>query len=383
MRTIAPLEVSPPPIPKWEWVVGACGLIGGLGAFLVRPAAAGLASEQSWPAFIVVSGLLLVGLAAERDGLFRALGELLARLTSRGLVLFVGSVICVTVVTATLNLDTSVVFVTPVLLAIARHRGGGETALLYASIFMANASSLFLPGSNLTNLIVLGHQHLSGLTFLSLMWPAALAAVVVAAGVLALWSRQEIRTRCQPTPGRREVPIGLGLLAVIIAVLCMLCLRNPALPVLGVGVAVTLVRLREGTLAPARVATTVSPPLLGGLFGIAVAAGTLGRAWSGPASMLSHLGATGTAVVSAGMSLLINNLPAAALLGSRPPHHAAAMLIGLNLGPNLCVTGSLAWILWLRVARAHGAAPSLAEAVRRGAVIVPLTMAAALVALAL
>ena len=59
------------------------------------------------------------------------------------------------------------------------------------------------------------------------------------------------------------------------------------------------------------------------------------------------------------------------------------MLVGLNLGPNLFVTGSLAWILWLRVARTAGARPSIAKASRLGAFAVPLSMAAALGALVL
>ena len=58
------------------------------------------------------------------------------------------------------------------------------------------------------------------------------------------------------------------------------------------------------------------------------------------------------------------------------------LLIGLNLGPNLFVTGSLAWILWLRAARAAGARPSVARAARLGGMAVPLSIAAALGALA-
>jgi arsenical pump membrane protein len=99
--------------------------------------------------------------------------------------------------------------------------------------------------------------------------------------------------------------------------------------------------------------------------------------------MLSHLGTVGTAITAAGSSVLINNLPAAALLASGTPPHAAALLIGLNLGPNLLVTGSLAWFLWWRIARASGAEPSLGQASRLGVFIVPLSMAAALGALAL
>jgi arsenical pump membrane protein len=86
----------------------------------------------------------------------------------------------------------------------------------------------------------------------------------------------------------------------------------------------------------------------------------------------------GTAVFSAVTSVLVNNLPAASLLAAHTPTHPFALLIGLNLGPNLFVTGSLAWMLWWRAATMAGARPSIARAGRIGAVAVPLSMAAAL-----
>ena len=85
------------------------------------------------------------------------------------------------VVTAVLNLDTSVAFLTPVLVYTARSRGAGEAPLLYGSLLLANAGSLFLPGSNLTNLIVFGHLHMSGASFLAHMWAPALAALFATA----------------------------------------------------------------------------------------------------------------------------------------------------------------------------------------------------------
>jgi Na+/H+ antiporter NhaD/arsenite permease-like protein len=58
-----------------------------------------------------------------------------------------------------------------VLVHTARSRGGGEAPLLYGCLLPSNAGSLFLVGSNLTNLIVLGQLHLSGAGFLARMWP--------------------------------------------------------------------------------------------------------------------------------------------------------------------------------------------------------------------
>jgi arsenical pump membrane protein len=60
-------------------------------------------------------------------------------------------------------------------------------------------------------------------------------------------------------------------------------------------------------------------PTLAGLFGVPVAAGTLGRLWSGPAALLSLLDLWGTPVVAAVSSVLVNNLPAASLLAAVPP----------------------------------------------------------------
>jgi arsenical pump membrane protein len=124
-------------------------------------------------------------------------------------------------------------------------------------------------------------------------------------------------------------------------------------------------------------------PVLVGLFGLAVALGTLGRAWSGPASLLSHLDLWETAAVAAAGTVLVNNLPAASLLAARIPNRPFALLIGLNLGPNLFVTGSLAWLLWLRAARSAGARPSIARASRIGVTATVFSLAAALSVLAL
>ena len=117
--------------------------------------------------------------------------------------------------------------------------------------------------------------------------------------------------------------------------------------------------------------------MLVGLFGLAVTLGTLGRTWSGPATLLAHLDLWGTAVTAAFCSVVVNNLPAASLLAARQPPHPFALLVGLNVGPNLAVTGSLAWILWLRSARAAGGSPSVARAGLLGLASVPLAIAAA------
>jgi arsenical pump membrane protein len=79
--------------------------------------------------------------------------------------------------------------------------------------------------------------------------------------------------------------------------------------------------------------------------------------------------------------VLVNNLPAATLLSAHPPGHPRALLLGLNLGPNLAVTGSLSALIWWRAARALGARPSAWTYTRVGAPLAVLAMAAGLAAL--
>jgi arsenical pump membrane protein len=247
---------------------------------------------------------------------------------------------------------------------------------------LANASSLFLPGSNLTNLIVLGHRPLSGGAFLALMWPAALGAVAVTAGCLCVWGRRDLRGPTTPLAVADRPTLGLGILAVALAVVLVVALRSPALPVLIVGTVAAVVRTAQHRVVARQAAAALGAPVLVGLFGVTIALGTLGRAWGGPATLLAHAGGVETAIVAAGFSVLCNNLPAAALLAARTTPHPADLLVGLNLGPNLFVSGSLAWFLWLRAARAAGADPSVRQASRLGVIVVPLSVAAALVALA-
>jgi len=341
------------------------------------------AASQVWPAFVLVTGLLLVGLVADDDGLFAAAGHRLARVARSGVALYVGATVMVGVVTALLNLDTSVAFLTPVLVYSARSRGEGEAPLLYGCLLASNAGSLFLPGSNLTNLIVLGHFRLTGKEFLSRMWAPALAALSVTALVVAALERRALRVTADDLAPVERPNIGLGLLAVAAATVLVVALRSPALPVAVVGMVAIGVRLAAGRERPGRVWTTLGVPSLVGLFGLAVALGTLGRSWSGPAVALSHLDLWGTAVVAAASAVLVNNLPAASLLAARTPTHPFALLLGLNLGPNLFVTGSLAWLLWLRAARNAGARPSIAKASGMGLLAVPLSLAAAVGVLSL
>jgi arsenical pump membrane protein len=374
---------SPTSTRRHGWILAAVGSVGALIAAMLAAGDAQGAASQDWPPFVLVAGLLLVGLVAHEDGLFSAAGYRLARLAPNGVVLYIGAMVLVVIVTTVLNLDTSVAFLTPVLVYAARSRGEGEAPLLYGCLLLSNAGSLLLPGSNLTNLIVLGHLHLSGGTFLGKMGPAAVAAAVVTAFVVGIANHRVLRTSVSPVVRTERSVFGLGLVAVVLVTGLVLVLRSPALPVAAIGLVAVGVRSFGKKDHPRDVVGALGLPVLIGLFGVAVMLGTLGRSWSGPAVLIAHLNSWLTAGVAALASIVVNNLPAASLLAARVPARPFALLIGLNIGPNLFVTGSLAWFLWLRASRSAGAEPSVTKASLLGVVAVPLSMAAALGMLAI
>jgi arsenical pump membrane protein len=350
------------------------GAAAGVAAVVANSTDARAAADQAWGPFVLVVGLLLVGVAAHEDGLFDALAAVADRVPGSSTALLLVLLGVVAVVTALLNLDTSVAFLTPVLILAARRRAAPERAFIYGALFMSNSASLLLPGSNLTNLLVLAREHVSGALFAARMLPAWVAAVAVTSIVVLAIHRSGAAT---PVPAEAAPPpprVGMaGLAATAAVAMLVLLLRQPALPVLVVGVAAVAVRRVSAT----HIAEAVGPGVLVGLFGLAVGLGALARSWDGPAHLIRTAGGWETAAIGAVAAVAVNNLPAAVLLTAHQPPHPRALLLGLNLGPNLAVTGSLSALLWYRAARRTGAEPSLATVTRIGVVLVPLSIVAA------
>lgn len=360
------------------------GLVASTVAALAAPGLTADAAARVWAPFVLVAGLLAIGLVAHGDGLFDAVAARLGRLPGGSGVLLVALLMLVAVLTAVLNLDTSVAFLTPILVLTARSRGVDEEAFLYGAVLMSNSASLLLPGSNLTNLLILADTPTPGATFATRMLPAWVAAVAVTVAVLVVRYRHRLRPVPRKASGGPLPPLrlGAGVFATGAAAALVVALPEPAVPVLLVAAVVVALRLRAGGLRLRQVAEAVDPAALIGLFGLAVAVGAVAGAWDGPARLLDGAGSVQAATVGALGAVALNNLPAAALLGPHASTHSDAVLIGLNLGPNLAVTGSLSALLWFQAARRVGVRPSLWTFSRIGVVLVPLSIAAALAALA-
>jgi arsenical pump membrane protein len=334
------------------------------------------AFSQTWPAFALVAGLLLVGAVAAREGVFAEAGALAARTPGGAFALLTAVLLVEAAVTAVLNLDTAVVFMTPVLLHAARRRGLSDAPFLYGSVFMANSASLLLPGSNLTNLIVLGPDPVPGSTFAARLWPAWVVAVTVTIVFVAGTHRRELTGRVDPNGEHPPFRPGAGAVGIVVAGVLVLVLSRPALPVLGIGLGVAaLARLdRRAVLRAA------NPVLLIAVLAIAIALGALARNVAGLGHLVADAGRWQTAGLGAGAAVLVDNLPAAAMLTAHSPAHPRALLLGLDLGPNLAVTGSLSALLWLQVARANGARPSVRRYSLLGSLLTPLSLVLGLLA---
>src|SRR5438105_15086872 len=101
---------------------------------------------------------------------------------------------------------------------------------------MSNSASLLLPGSNLTNLIVLDGSHLSTLGFARAMLLPWLTAVVITAGLLWLLHWQALRGGAAVPAERARLRGRAGGVAIATASAMVVVLHDPALPVLCLGV---------------------------------------------------------------------------------------------------------------------------------------------------
>src|SRR5262245_15940054 len=280
-------------------IVGVVGALAAMVAAVVVPSAARAAAGQSWPPFVLVTGLLLIGVVADHDGLFGHAGARLARLPGGGAPLFAGLMGLVAIVTVVLNLDTAVAFLTPVLIHSARRRGLDERPFLYGAVFMSNSASLLLPGSNLTNLLVLAQSPMPGLTFGARMAAPSIASIVVTTIVVGAVFARSLRARGTTAGAPPPMGFGLGLLGAAGAAVALLALEQPALLVLGLGVLTIAPHVIARRISVRRVLEAVGPATLVGLFGAATALGALARTWQGPAALLRTAGSFTVAGVAA------------------------------------------------------------------------------------
>jgi arsenical pump membrane protein len=170
------------------------------------------------------------------------------------------------------------------------------------------------------------------------------------------------------------------------------------LPTFISGLAVTIVVLLIARQSPWPVLRDVSwgvLPLVAGLFILVEGVEQTGllrvmaRLLHEAATASPRETAVGVGALAAFASNLLNNLPTGLIAATVsqnadvPLHVTSGLLIGVDLGPNLSVTGSLATILWLIALRREGEAVTAWQFLKLGIIIMPPALAAALLAMAL
>ncbi|WP_282837827.1 SLC13 family permease [Microbacterium flavum] len=378
-------------------VIGAVLLLlGGVAvATGVLPAADALAiGDRVWPILLFVVAVTIVAELGARAGVFDSVAARLARLSrGRVIVLWLMIVVFATVVTAFLSLDTTAVLLTPVVVAVARANRLAPLPFAFATVWLANTASLFLPVSNLTNLLA-AHRlgELDALGFLALLGPSAVIATLVTVAFLWWTNRRDLRGRFTPGhPPRVPDPTLLRISAAVLVVMMPLLVIGipPWMPALGAAIALTVVfawrspRALRWALVPWQLVVFAS-----GLFLAVGAAESLGSG-----ALLAAAAGRGEDLLSlwqvAGVGLLganvVNNLPAYLALESAAgsPVRLAALLIGVNAGPLITPWASLATLLWHQRLHAVGVDVPWRRYVLLGLVVAPVTVALAVLPLAL
>ncbi|MDE3104714.1 MAG: arsenic transporter [Acidobacteriota bacterium] len=389
--------LRPRRIAEVWWVGGGAALLLLTGAIPWHLAAAAVTDGSDVYLFLV--GMMLLAELAREQGVFDWLaGETVHHArgsTPRLLLLVYGAGVLVTVF---LSNDATAVVLTPAILAATRRARVTPLPHLLACALVANAASFVLPISNPANLVVFHHAmpplHLWLAEF---AWPSILT-IVVTLLLLQLLFRKTLAEPVQDAPERVRLQHGglaaLAGIGLTVVVLLVASARGAALGMptclAAIGISAAIYGWQRANPLPLLAGISWSTlALVAALFVMVRALEQIGAlGWT---SMALHwaAGRSNTAAVlltafTVGVgNNLVNNLPLG-LLTSAALHAAhvtgmlaSAALLGIDIGPNLSVTGSLATILWLIALRRENVHISAWDFLRAGALIMPLSLLAA------
>ena len=391
--------LRPRGLPEAVAAVPAAVLAVALG--MVTPQQAWEETRTLLPVVVFLALVLMLAYLCAKEGLFEAVGAAVARRcggSPRRLLTGVFGVACA--VTAVLSLDATAVLLTPVVLATASRAGARARPHVYATAHLSNSASLLLPVSNLTNLLAFTASGLSFTRFAALMALPWLAAIAVEYAVFRRFFRADLKEPAAPpapeAAARATPTVPRFTLVVVALTLAGFALSSPvgldpAWAALAGVLVLGLQALARRHVTPREMAGAASPLFCVFVLalGVVVEAVVTGRPASGLGRLLpdgdSLPALLGVAAVAAVLANVVNNLPAVLALlplaAPAGPAHVLAVLIGVNLGPNLTYVGSLATLLWRRILHRHGIEVSLARFTLLGLLTVPATVAASTVAL--
>ncbi|MGN9762344.1 arsenic transporter [Streptomyces sp. SD31] len=382
-------------LPEAAVAVPAAGVAIATG--VISPAHAWAEVERLGPVVGFLAAVLVLAHFCDVEGLFRACGAWMARWAAGSPGRLLTAVFALgSAITAVLSLDATVVLLTPVVLATAARAGVRAAPHVYACAHLSNTASLLLPVSNLTNLLAFEASGLSFTRFAALMTLPWLAAIGAEYLVFRRWFADELRAPVHaPDAGKApELPlfalvtVGCTLAGFVVASAVGV---EPAWVALAGALVLAGRAIVQRRASPLTVVRAASPAFLAFVLalgvvvravvdhGLADALRQVLPEGSGLAALL------GIAALAAVLANLINNLPAVLVLlpltAPAGPGAVLAVLLGVNIGPNLTYAGSLATLLWRRIAHRHGHEVAVGEFTRLGLLAVPAALVPAVVAL--
>lgn len=390
--------------PEAIWAVLGAALLVVLGLLPWQVALDGVSKGTDVYLFLV--GMMLLAEIARKEGLFDWLAGLAVRAAKGSPTrLFLLIYLVGTVVTVFLSNDACAVVLTPAVYAAAKAADAEPLPYLFICAFIANAASFVLPISNPANLVVFATDMPPlGQWLATFALPSALAIVATYA-VLRLTQNsrlkgQSIKTDVETVQlGLGGKVAGLGIIGTAGALIGASAAGiELGLPTFVAGLATTLLVValnRGGLVEVVKDVSWAVLPLVAGLFVLVEALEKTGVLTLLADTLKSYAQGDPTATAWAGGALvafgtnLVNNLPAGLLAGAavqaaEVSHKVAgAILIGVDLGPNLSVTGSLATILWLTAIRREGEDVSAWQFLKLGLLVMPPALVLALAALLL
>ena len=375
--------------PEAIWAVVGAVLLVSLGL---------LPAEVAWQAvgkgsdvYLFLFGMMLLSEVGRREGLFDWVAAVAVD-HSHGsprrlflLVYLVGVVI-----TTFLSNDAAAVVLTPAVFAAAKKARTEPLPLLFVCAFIANAASFVLPISNPANLVLYGNHTPALGAWLARFGIASVVSITTTFAMLRWSQREHLEGECASDVPRVELSAsgrialaGIGVAAIVLLTVSALDipLGLPTAILGALTAAVVLCKERSSPLPLVREISWSVLPLVAGLFVLVEALDHTGviHSLSGALGTATQHSELATAAASGGIvavaSNFVNNLPAGLIASSTvmqahsPQRVIDALLIGVDLGPNLSITGSLATILWLNAIRREGEDVSFLRFLKVGAVV--------------
>jgi arsenical pump membrane protein len=377
--------------PDWAVAVAAAVVVVIVGALSLHGARTALG--RLGPTVGFLAALLVLADGCRRAGVFDALGALMAFGSRRRPRRLMGVVfLAAATTTAVLSLDATIVLLTPIVFATAARLPTSPRPHVYACSHLANSASLLLPVSNLTNLLAFTACGVSFTRFAALMALPWLVAIAIEWVVLSRVFADDLRQAAEPAPaGEDATRPHLPAFALTVVALTLVGFGISSIvgvaPVWFAAAGAVALTLRRPPDSVGALVSAAEPTFLVFVLalGVVVTAAGVNGLSSVVDSVTPHgsslLALLGVAAVSAVLANLVNNLPATliivAVVSASAPAGVLAMLIGVNVGPNLTYVGSLATLLWRRIVHAHDEDVDLGEFLKLGALTVPATLVAA------